>query len=39
MLVEGRASPSMRMPHGRDRLDAEHIETLRRWVDSGAPDN
>jgi hypothetical protein len=39
MLVEGRASRSMRMPHDRDPLAAEQIETLRRWVDSGAPDN
>lgn len=39
MLVEGRVSPSMRMPHGRDPLGAEQIETLRLWVDSGAPDN
>lgn len=40
MLIEGRADPSIDMPHG-DRLPLEQaeIETIRRWVDQGAPDN
>ena len=39
MLVEGRAGPSMRMPHGRKPLDAYEIEILRLWVDQGAANN
>ena len=39
MLVEGRADPSMRMPHGRKPLGAEDIEILRLWVDQGAVNN
>ena len=36
MLVEGRAGPSMSMPHGREPLDSEEIEILRLWVEHGA---
>jgi hypothetical protein len=39
MLVEGRAGPSMRMPHGRKPLDTDEIEILRLWVDQGALNN
>ena len=39
MLVEGRASPSMRMLHGRAPLRTEGIEILRLWVEQGALDN
>jgi hypothetical protein len=39
MLVEGRASPSIRMPHGRQPLRNEEIEILRLWVEHGAVDN
>ena len=39
MLVEGRADPSMRMPHGRKPLDTEEIENLRLWVEQGALNN
>jgi hypothetical protein len=39
MLVEGRADPSMRMPHERKPLGAEDIEILRLWVDQGALNN
>lgn len=40
MLVEGRADPSMRMPHSRDYpLADKEIETLRLWVDQGAKNN
>lgn len=40
MLVEGRAGPSLRMPHGQNKplLDTE-IEVLRLWVDQGARNN
>jgi hypothetical protein len=39
MLVEGRAGPSMRMPHGRKPLSTAEIEVLRIWVDQGAINN
>jgi mono/diheme cytochrome c family protein len=38
-LVEGRAHPSIAMPHGRDRLPDSEIALLRRWVEQGALDN
>jgi len=39
MLVEGRADPSIRMPHGRGTLTDREIETLRAWVQEGAKNN
>jgi hypothetical protein len=39
MLVEGRADPSIRMPHGKDPLTEEQIATLKNWVDQGAKNN
>ena len=40
MLVEGRADPSMRMPHNRDHpLTDRETEILRLWVDQGANNN
>jgi uncharacterized membrane protein len=40
MLVEGRADPSIAMPHGANRrLYAEEIQVLRRWVEQGASNN
>jgi hypothetical protein len=39
MLVEGRADPSMRMPHGRKTLGANEVEILRLWVEQGALNN
>ncbi|MFH1605296.1 MAG: c-type cytochrome domain-containing protein [Pseudomonadota bacterium] len=39
MLVEGRAHPSIRMPHGREKLPAKDIETLKAWVNEGAKNN
>ena len=36
MLVEGRAHPSIRMPHGKEKLPAADIETLKSWVNQGA---
>jgi hypothetical protein len=36
-LVEGRADPSINMPHGQgDKLSATEIATLRAWVQQGA---
>ena len=40
MLIEGRADPSLKMPHGDAKpLDPAEIETIRRWVEQGARNN
>lgn len=40
MLVEGRADPSISMPHGANRrMYAEEIRILRKWVEQGAENN
>ncbi len=39
MLVEGRADPSIRMPHGKDPVSKGEIETLKKWIDQGAKNN
>lgn len=39
MLVEGRAHPSIRMPHGREKLPDRDIEILKIWVNEGAKNN
>ena len=40
MLAEGRADPSISMPHGDQRgLYKEELATLRSWVAQGALDN
>ena len=39
MLVEGRADPSIKMPHGRAPLTKEKISVLRTWVEQGARNN
>ena len=39
MLVEGRADPSIRMPHGREKLEESETKILRVWVEQGAKDN
>ena len=39
MLVEGRADPSIKMPHHKDPLPAEKAEILKKWVDQGAKNN
>ena len=39
MLVEGRADPSIHMPHGRDKLSDREIEILKVWVQEGARNN
>jgi hypothetical protein len=38
-LVEGRADPSIKMPHGRDSLPDQEIALLREWVAQGASNN
>lgn len=40
MLIEGRADPSIKMPHGGARpLTKEETKTIRRWVKQGAKNN
>ena len=40
MLVEGRADPSIKMPHGGgDSPSPEEIEVIKLWVDQGAKNN
>ena len=39
MLVEGRADPSIKMPHDKDSLPKEQIEVLKKWVEQGAKNN
>lgn len=39
MLVEGRADPSIKMPHHKDPLPAEKAAILKKWVDQGAKNN
>lgn len=39
MLVEGRADPSIQMPHGKEPLTEEQVAALKAWVDQGAKDN
>jgi uncharacterized membrane protein len=40
ILVEGRADPSLKMPHGvRDPLTVEQTKMLRLWIDQGALQN
>jgi len=39
MLVEGRADPSIKMPHGKASLPKDKIEVLKQWVAQGAKNN
>ena len=40
VLMEGRADPSISMPHGNmDPVAKKDIATIRRWVDQGAKNN
>lgn len=39
MLVEGRADPSIKMPHNKEPLSKEQIDLLRKWVEQGAKNN
>ena len=40
VLMEGRADPSISMPHGSaDRVGKADIDTIRRWIDQGAKKN
>lgn len=40
VLVEGRADPSISMPHDQQKLiPAEEIKTIRLWIEQGAKNN
>jgi hypothetical protein len=40
VLMEGRADPSISMPHGSSKkVSAADVETIRRWIDQGAKRN
>lgn len=39
MLVEGRADPSIKMPHGKESIPKEKIDLLKKWVAQGAKNN
>jgi len=39
VLIEGRADPSIRMPHGREKLSDREIEVIKIWVQEGAKNN
>lgn len=39
VLVEGRADPKVRMPHGQRPLLKQQIDIIRLWVKQGAKDN
>jgi len=40
VLMEGRADPSIKMPHGKSvSATSEELDTIRRWIDQGAKNN
>jgi hypothetical protein len=39
VLVEGRADPKVRMPHGQRPLLKQQIDIIRLWIKQGAKDN
>ena len=40
VLIEGRADPSINMPHGdRKPLTKDQIQTIGKWIDQGAKNN
>lgn len=40
VLMEGRADPSIRMPHGQqDPISQRDIQTIRLWIEQGAKNN
>lgn len=38
-LLDWRASPQLRMPHGKQQLPIGERTTIRRWIQQGAKDN
>jgi len=40
VLMEGRADPSIKMPHGSsDKVSKAEIDSIRTWIDQGAKNN
>jgi len=40
VLIEGRADPSISMPHGEEKpIAKEDIQTIRLWIEQGAKNN
>jgi hypothetical protein len=40
MLVEGRAHPSLRMPHDKgEKPTQKEIDRVKAWIDAGAKEN
>ena len=39
ILVEGKADPSINMPHGQQQILEAEIKLLKAWVDEGAKNN
>jgi len=40
VLIEGRADPSIRMPHGKSKpIPKKDIQTIRLWIEQGAKNN
>jgi uncharacterized membrane protein len=40
VLMEGRADPSISMPHGQqDQISTKDLRTIRSWIDQGAKNN
>ena len=39
ILVSGKGNLTIDMPHGKDPLSAEEIETIRVWIENGAVEN
>jgi mono/diheme cytochrome c family protein len=38
-LLDWRASPALRMPHGKQQLPADERNTIRNWIRQGAKNN
>jgi len=38
-LISGKGNLTVNMPHGKDPLSAEEIETIRIWIENGAVEN
>ena len=39
VLIEGRADPSISMPHGKKSIPKQDIQTIRSWIRQGAKNN
>jgi Planctomycete cytochrome C len=39
ILVAGKANPAINMPHKKEPLSADEVNTIKLWIDQGAMDN